>query len=145
MKMTVAIVACILLCVLNACSAQKSAYEQLQGLDLPVVGTFTDPSRTIRVNPGDKFVIVLDSNATTGYSWQAPDRTSCVSLNAHRYEAPQSPMTGAGGKEHFEFTARSVGKESLSFHYARPWEKDAPPVNIKTFTVEVLQKKGDRQ
>ncbi len=143
--MKVIVVVVLLLCLFSACSGNKGTYEQLETTDLPVVGTFTDPSRTIRVTIGNKFVIILDSNATTGYSWQAPERTTTVSLNAHRYEAPQSPLPGAGGREHFEFTVRSAGKENLVFNYVRPWEKGIPPVKTVTFTVEVENKKGDRQ
>ena len=140
MKTRLVVVLCALACLVCACSGHKGAYEQLQGPDRPAVGEFSDPSRTIRVGPGDKFVIILDSNATTGYSWQAPGTTSCVSLNSHRYEAPRSALAGAPGREHFEFTARSVGKESLTFHYRRPWEKDNPPVKTITFNVEVINK-----
>jgi predicted secreted protein len=144
MKIKLSVVVCFLVCLFCACSGHTGAYEQVQTSDRPVVGEFTDPSRTIRVSPGDKFVIILDSNATTGYSWQAPGKTSCVSLNSHRYEAPQSALPGAPGREHFEFTARSVGKESLAFQYARPWEKDIPAAKTATFTVEV-EKRGDRR
>ena len=139
-KATILIFIGFLLFLFTGCSHQKSAYEQLQEIDLPVIGKYTDPSRVIRVKPGDKFVVILDSNATAGYSWQAPERTACVSLNSHRYEAPESGMTGAGGRENFEFTARSQGKETLVFHYLRPWEKNTAPAKTETFTVEVIGK-----
>ena len=138
MKAIIVFVFCLLFGLLPGCSHQKSAYEQLRETEPPVAREYTDPSRVIRVKPGERFAVVLDSNATTGYSWQAPERTSHVSLNSHRYEAPQSPMIGAGGREHFEFTARSQGKETLVFHYMRPWERGVPPAKTTTFTVEVI-------
>lgn len=137
MRTTAIISFCLCLCLLSACSGHRSAYEQLKDVDLPAIVTFADPAQTIRVKSRDRFIIVLDSNATTGYAWQAPERTSYVSLNAHRYEAAQSLVTGAGGREYFEFTARSAGKERLVFQYARPWEKRVPPAHTATFTVEV--------
>ncbi len=137
-KATILIFIGFSLFLFSGCSHQKSVCEQLEETDLPVIGQYTDPSRVIRVKPGDKFVVSLDANATTGYSWQAPERTSCVSLNSHRYEAPQSRMTGAGGREHFEFTARSQGKETLVFRYLRPWEKNTAPAKTEAFTVEVI-------
>ena len=140
MKATILIFIGFSLFLFSGCSAQKRAYEKSGEIDTPVIGAFSDPSQVIRAKPGDKFIIILDSNATTGYSWQAPERTSCVSLNSHRYEAPRSPMTGAGGREHFEFTARSRGKETLVFHYLRPWEKNTAPAKTATFTVEVIDK-----
>lgn len=135
---------CFLLFVTCACSGNRDVYQQLEASNPPIVGEFTDPSRTIRVTLGNKFVIILDSNATTGYSWQAPERTTTVSLSAHRYEAPQSQLAGAGGREHFEFTVRSIGEEKLIFNYTRPWEKGIPPVKTVAFTVEVMNKKGNR-
>ncbi len=140
MKTTFIFFFCFFLLTFSACSAQKASHKPSQNNDLPPVGQCTDPSQTIRVKPGDKFVVVLDSNATTGYSWQAPERTSHVSLNSHRYEAPLTSLAGAGGKEYFEFTARSVGKENLVFNYLRSWEKDTPPVKTAIFTVEIIPK-----
>jgi predicted secreted protein len=138
MKTGLLLLSCFLICVCFACSAHKGAYEELQNRETDMIKEFTDPAQAIRVGTGEKFVITLDSNATTGYSWQAPQRTSVVSLNSHRYETLQSSLAGAGGREHFEFTARSAGRENLVFHYLRQWEKDVPPVKTVTFTVEVI-------
>ncbi len=140
MKTAILVFFCFLICLSSAYSADKDTVRELQGTGLPAAGELTDPQQVIRVGSGEKFVIILDSNATTGYSWRAPERTSFVSLNSHRYEAPQSSMPGAGGREHFEFTAQSAGKESLIFQYSRPWEKDIPPAKTATFTVEVISK-----
>lgn len=140
MKTCFLVLLCFLICLCCACSANKGTFGGPQNPGAQTVREFIDPAQTVTVGAGERFVITLGSNATTGYSWQAPERTSVVSLTSHRYEAPASSLAGAPGKEHFEFTARSPGKESLVFHYLRPWEKDVSPAKTATFTIEVIRK-----
>jgi len=98
---------------------------------------YNDPARAIRVGVGENFSIILDSNATTGYSWQIAKKTTgpVVSLVGRDYVAPQVKMPGAGGKEHWTFKAESAGTEKLTFHYLRSWEKNVEPPQTVTFTV----------
>lgn len=140
MKTWLLVLCCFLACVCSACSANRETYGASRGGGTQTIREFTDPARAISVRAGETFVITLDSNATTGYSWQAPERTSCVSLSSHRYEAPGSSLAGAPGKEHFEFTARSPGKENLLFRYLRPWENNVPPAQTATFAIEVIKR-----
>ncbi len=98
---------------------------------------YNDPTRAIRVSVGEKFSIILDSNATTGYSWQIAKKTTgpVLSFVGRDYAAPRVKMPGAGGKEHWTFKAESAGTEKLTFHYLRSWEKNVEPAQTVTFTV----------
>ncbi len=100
---------------------------------------FSDPSRTIEVAVGERFSILLDSNPTTGYSWQTsgPTVSRGVVFTVSDYEAPRTNLAGAPGKERLTFTAESAGIEKLTFHYLRPWEKNTEPARTVTFTVVV--------
>ena len=74
--------------------------------------------------------VTLDSNATTGYSWQLmgiSDNTVLEKTN-NVYEAPTSALIGAGGKEVRTFIALKAGKATLTMEYDQPWtggQKDA--------------------
>jgi len=100
---------------------------------------FSDPSRTIEVAVGERFSILLDSNPTTGYSWQMVGQAAncAVVLTARDYEAPRTSLAGAPGRERLTFMAESSGVEKLTFRYLRPWEKNAEPARTVTFRVAV--------
>ncbi len=100
---------------------------------------FSDPSRPIQVAVGERFSILLDSNPTTGYSWQTSGLAvgRGVVFTASDYEAPRTNLAGAPGRERLTFTAESAGIEKLTFHYLRPWEKNTEPARTVTFTVVV--------
>jgi inhibitor of cysteine peptidase len=100
---------------------------------------FTDPSVPIVVNSGDEFVIVLDSNPTTGYSWAVAGQTDprVVEIVGSNYVAPDTELVGAPGKDYWTFKAAGKGNTSITLEYGRPWEQDQPPADQMTFQVEV--------
>ncbi len=49
---------------------------------------------------------------------------------------PASSALGAGGTVTARFVAVGAGQTTLTLNYARPFERDVPP--LKTFTVSVL-------
>jgi inhibitor of cysteine peptidase len=55
----------------------------------------------------------------------------------NEYSAPATGRAGAGGKEVWIFEAVGKGATEISLKYARPWEKDIPPVKTVTFRVSV--------
>ena len=100
---------------------------------------FTDPAVPVLVSTGERFVIIPESNATTGYSWREVGRgPSIISLTSKEYSSPKdSGVVGKPGIERWEFTALSPGTGELVFEYVRPWEKDVQPVRTVSFTVKV--------
>ncbi len=93
----------------------------------------SDPSRTIKVKNGDEFVISLESNPTTGYSWQETSDSTMVSLINVDYEEDQAEegMVGVGGKEFFTYRALQSGETKIEMVYGQHWEGgevDAPLV-----------------
>jgi predicted secreted protein len=99
----------------------------------------TDPARPLTVSPGAKFVVVIASNRTTGFSWQIaePINEKVVKLLKSEYLSARSDLDGAGGKEVWTFTAVAAGKTTICLHYIRPWEKGKPPEREATYTVIV--------
>jgi len=103
--------------------------------------TQTDP---IEVEAGLEFAIVLESNPTTGYSWQLaePLDEDIVELVSSEFEEKKPEGTeetplGAPGEEVWTFEAIGEGSTEISLEYVRPWETDAAPEETKTFEVEV--------
>lgn len=98
----------------------------------------SDPSRAIKVKNGGEFVINLESNPTTGYSWQETSDSTMVSLISVDYEEDQAEegMVGVGGKEFFTYRALQSGETEIEMVYGQHWEGgevDAPLI----FTVVI--------
>ena len=94
---------------------------------------------TIKVKKGDTFSIKLESNKTTGYSWQVADNfdKTVVALTGSDYEIPSTELVGVGGVEIWDFSVLSAGKTRLDFSYQRPWEKSVAPVKEASFEIVV--------
>jgi inhibitor of cysteine peptidase len=107
--------------------------------DAKNVTEFTDPARPIAVAPGDKFVITLVSNRSTGFAWRLakPSDEKVVRLEGSEYSPGRADLDGAPGKEAWTFTAVAAGQTTISLKYVRPWEKNKPPLKEATFTIAV--------
>ncbi|MBU0646396.1 protease inhibitor I42 family protein [Patescibacteria group bacterium] len=92
-------------------------------------------NRALSVKVGEEFTIVLDSNPTTGYSWEATIDSELVSLAGKDYEAKGAEMVGAGGEEIFTLQAKEVGQAEIIFSYLRPWE--GAPIKQITYFINI--------
>ena len=104
------------------------------------VKAYSDPGQAIDIKYSKEFVILiaLESNPTTGYSWQASFDTTTLELIEQTYELGEfakEGVVGAGGTELFRFKALEKGTVQIAFDYQRPWEDES--IDQKTFTVEV--------
>jgi inhibitor of cysteine peptidase len=90
------------------------------------VKTYGNEGRTIDIGVGHEFIIELDSNPSTGFSWQASYDTTRLELvgGEPTYEADETGegIVGAGGTEFFRFKALKAGEAQITLTYARPWE-----------------------
>lgn len=91
---------------------------------------------TITVEVGDSFILSLDSNPTTGYSWETQFDSSFLELAGTTFE-PSSPAIGAGGIESFEFLALEGGDTEVTMVYKRGWEGDY--LEIRVFSVRITE------
>jgi len=115
----------IALLAIAACSSTPN--------QVSVDGSFSNKQVEIAVN--GSLTVILDSNATTGYSWELTDISdnSVLEKTANTYEAPTSGLVGASGKEVWDFKALKQGKTTLSMEYSQPWtggQKDAQSFNL---------------
>jgi predicted secreted protein len=67
--------------------------------------------------------MTLEANATTGYSWTvatAPDGTLAPATDNGAYTPPPAGSPpGAGGSQHFGWTATGVGSTSVELAYTQ--------------------------
>ena len=84
---------------------------------------------------GDTLNVILESNPSTGYSWNLVSPTSQWLVFADMKFTPSSAVAGAPGFGTYSFVAVSPGRCDIVMEYARVWEKEIPPV--KTFAVSV--------
>jgi len=99
----------------------------------------SSPVKTIEVRAGERFIIRLDSNRTTGYQWELvrPLDADILELVSSEYRPAESKLVGAGGKEVWTFKAVGPGKARVSFKFLRPWEKNVKAVESVDFIIMV--------
>lgn len=101
---------------------------------------FSDPRQTVSIQAGQDFIISLESNPTTGYSWKylGSSPEGVVEMVGNEFRPPEIQRKGAGGKEEWRFRSLKAGKTVISFQYVRPWEKNVQPKRTADFKVVVL-------
>ena len=94
----------------------------------------------VALSHGQKLVVEAKGNITTGYAWSAksvPDCLVAVGEPAYVQDPSDDRRVGAGGRFLLTFEARKAGEGQLVLAYARPWEKDAAPIQTATLRVTV--------
>ena len=89
---------------------------------------------------GDRLVVRLPSNPSTGYAWTVPSSTRPTLAPSGRSYVPpaDNERVGAPGTAVLRFRAVVAGKTVLRLSYARAWEKGVPPARTFTLTVRVV-------
>ncbi len=95
----------------------------------------------VELEQGQILVVTLESNPTTGYSWEQVESQDSILLQTDEAEFKPSdtgepPLVGAGGWEIFRFEAIGAGQMTLQLVYRRSWEEGVEPIN--TFSIEVV-------
>jgi predicted secreted protein len=99
---------------------------------------YTDPSQGIEVGVGGQFVIVLESNPTTGYKWETDFDNSLLKLvkSDYKQSAAKEGMVGVGGKEYFTFEGLNKGNNKITMTYKRSWEEGSADQKVFSFSVK---------
>lgn len=122
----VAVLALVIVCAIGAVVvAHFRNAEALSGED----------GRVINIKVGETYTVVLDSNPSTGYSWQPAFDTALLELVNQEFTA-SSTMLGASGQEHIEFKALAKGTAEVRFAYQRAWEGNAERVVTYRFIIK---------
>ena len=119
---------------------QYSATATVCGLSLRVYRLLTeddnDNHATLRI--GDRLLVALEGNPTTGYEWSNTLLYEFASLReiGDTEFRPDSDLVGAGGLFLFRYEAIDAGPQAFRFAYQRPWES-VEPERLLEFSVDV--------
>ena len=97
----------------------------------------TDPSQPIVVNAGDTFMIVVESNPSTGYHWELVGDLTGVEFVSREYTPSEPVLTGSGGVDVWAFKAVSTGETQITLGSYPPGVDGGEPEQSVTFSVEV--------
>ena len=96
--------------------------------------------RQIELTNRQTFNVTLETNPSTGYSWEVVDLNNSIIQEIG--EAVSEPnlteknIVGAPVMHTFQFEVINTGRTTLKIVYHRIWEKDIAPMN--TFSVELF-------
>ena len=114
-------------------------YLESRGRPEPLRIGVENNGSTVTLEVGQTLILTLESNPTTGYSWELAEFDEAVlKLVSYDYVPDEHPpgMVGVGGKDIWYFQAQSQGSTTLHLEYVYSWEEGVEPV--KTFTVQVV-------
>lgn len=88
--------------------------------------------------PVQSVSLTMDSNPTTGFSWQVEQSEELFQVEKVYTADEQAEGTvGSGGKETITLTPLKPGKTVVTLSYARPWEGgETADQLVYTFTVD---------
>lgn len=96
---------------------------------------YRKPGEPIVAVVGERFVLELEGNATTGYQWQLELDTDKVRLVDEEYQ-PSGAGVGGGGLHKFTLEPVAAGETIIHARYKRSWEskpieEEKIPLRIK--------------
>lgn len=96
----------------------------------------TDPSQPITVQAGDIFMIVVESNPSTGYHWEIVGDLTNLEFVSREYTQSEPVLPGSGGVEVWTLKAVSAGETSLVLGNYPPGEGTTSEQELQ-FTITV--------
>lgn len=104
--------------------------------------THDDNGKAVTIHVGERIVVRLGENPTTGYRWAIEkdnEAEAIVALESSVYARSRESGVGGGGQRILNFTMRKVGTSTLRMKHWRAWEGDASIVEHFTVTVDVRE------
>jgi inhibitor of cysteine peptidase len=95
-----------------------------------------DAGRTVTLAVGTRFIVELEENATTGYTWSSPEFDEKIVALTGDEPTRVGSAIGAGGTRKFEFATRAPGKTTIRLGLRQPWMPNAAPE--ATFELSVV-------
>ena len=95
--------------------------------------------KNVTLKKNQEFTISLNSNKTTGYSWQLNDSYDKKIINFINsdYKTPNSTRSGAPGQELWNFKAIEKGNITLQFTYSRTRANNTTSIDTKIIYISV--------
>jgi inhibitor of cysteine peptidase len=120
-----------LLVFVSGCGGSETTTEVLQA----------DAAKGVNIAVGEQFDLVLESNETTGFTWQMVEPTDeqVVKKISEEYIESNTGQVGAGGTDHWTFEGAHSGETTIKMEYVRPWEPKASPDKTVELKVTVTE------
>ena len=112
----------------------------LCGALVPVICAAEPVAQAIKVTVGQSMTLTLPENPSTGFMWSVAECPDVVQVGlAFEPRAPESgtPLCGSHSTTVVVLTGLKVGQGVVKLVYARPWEKDKAPADMRVYTVTV--------
>jgi len=130
MNRTHRMLAAILVLIVFACACSSDTNERTL--------TAENAGQSIEMSVGETFLVELEGNPTTGFTWEVAKIDPAVLKQVGKTEfESQSDLVGAGGVMILHFEVIGNGDADLQLVYHRPWENDIPPENTFTTIINV--------
>lgn len=90
------------------------------------------------IKKGEQFIIKLDENITTGYSWHYKiENEELILLVEDKYLEPSSGLIGASNEHKYVFAGKKNGETKIIFKYYRSWEGEISSIETKEFKIKI--------
>lgn len=93
----------------------------------------------VEVHMGDRVLVRMDENATTGYQWSVVETSDHLDVESSEFSPPGSRAPGAAGQRVVTIRTRHPGSAIVRLHLKRPWE--AAAAQSRDIAIRVI---GDR-
>ena len=102
--------------------------------------TSADNGHQLNASVGERIVVTLAGNPTTGYTWEAKDLDAGMlqQIGSADFKSANPGLVGAGGTLTLTFKALKPGTTNLTLVYHRPWETAVAP--LQSFTTTIIVK-----
>jgi inhibitor of cysteine peptidase len=92
---------------------------------------------SVTASPGNRIVVTLPENPTTGYQWTVEALAGPVELESAPMKMPDRARPGAGGEREIVLRAGPSGQANVTLRLRREWEGDQPGDERFHFNVTV--------
>ncbi len=102
-----------------------------------VVLDAADSRSDVSLDVGDQLDVALESNPTTGYSWELGPLPDGLQLVSSDFEEPGGSLVGAAGTQVFVFDVVGPGSGILRFEYVRVFDDPVVAEQIVEYVVTI--------
>lgn len=100
----------------------------------------SNANNNVVLHVGDRLVVTLEGNPTTGYIWEVASSDAAILKQVGEAQfMPTTSALGSGGKVTLQFEAAGAGQMQLQLIYHRRFETGVAP--LKTFDMTVTVEK----
>ncbi|MGB7877414.1 MAG: protease inhibitor I42 family protein [Ilumatobacteraceae bacterium] len=98
-----------------------------------------DSLSEVSLGVGDQLDVRLESNPTTGYSWELGPLPDGLQLVSSDFEEPGGSLVGASGTQLFVFDVVGPGNGILRFEYVRVFDDPVVAEKIVEYVLTIAE------